>query len=196
LPTVDELRSRYKPYKLELFDKEWGEYHASWSSELFEQSVASCSTISELENCLTFNSSDKWEQARVKRQFFYRHGDIVLVEGECGDALCVYIATRDIPATEVTLSTYATFDLADPSWQRIYCVPTGRNKCLEYQRKKEPELGYDVVEIGSRGHFVEAPVPYRLRPNAPSLDERAEIQTAPRVLTQVEIDALSQPQEE
>lgn len=196
LPTVEELRARYRPYRLELFDKEWGEYHASWSSELFEQSAALCSTISELENCLRTNSSDKWEQARVRRQFFYKHGDIVLVEGECGDALCVYIATQNIPATESILEAYATFDLTDPAWQRIYCVSTGRNRCLEYQRKKEPELGYDVVEIGSQGHFVEMPVPYRLRPAVPSLDERVELRTPPKVLTQAEIDALPQPQEE
>lgn len=196
LPTVKELRSRYKPYKLELYDKEWGEYHASWSSELFEQSVAQCSTIAELESCLKSNSSDEWSQVRIKRQFFYKHGDIVLVEGECGDVLCLYIATQNIPATEAALETQARLNLKDPAWQRIYCVPTGRNKCLEYQRKKEPELGYDVVEIGSLGHFVEVPVPYRLRPNSQSLRERAEVQPPPKVLTQAEIDALPQPQEE
>lgn len=200
VPSISELRARYKPYGLELFNKRWEEYNANWSANLSDQSLTYCAslnlTIAELEKCLKNRSSDDWRQARIRRQFFYKDGDLVLVEGECGDALCVYIATQDIPATEEILASQAIFDPRSPLWQRIYCVPTGRNKCLEYQRKKEPELGYDVVEIGSEGHFVEMPVPYRLRPTTASLDERAEIQTPPRVLTQAEINALSQPQEE
>lgn len=201
VPTIAELRALYSPYELKLFDSEWGAYGEEWSSALTDQSVTHCTstgalTISELEKCLKNRSSDDWVQARVRREFFYRAGDIVLVDGECGDALCVYIATQDIPATEQILASQATFDPRSQSWQRIYCASTGRNRCLEYQRKKEPELGYDVVEIGSQGHFVEMPVPYRLRPSTPPLNERVEIQTPPRVLTQAEIDALPQPQEE
>lgn len=200
VPSVAELLERYDHYNLELFDEQWGAYNSTWSSALLEQSLSFCQTpgvtIAQLEKCLNNSSSDEWKEARVRKQFFYRAGDIVLVEGECGDALCVYIATQDIPATDEILSNYAVFDPRNPSWQRIYCAFTGRNVCLEYQRRKEPELGYDVVEIGSRGHFVEMPVPYRLHPTALSLDERAEIQSPPRVLTQAEINALSQPQEE
>lgn len=201
IPSIAELQALYPYYELKLFDREWGAYNEEWSSALTDQSITHCAstgalTIDELEKCLRTRSSDDWAQARARRQFFYRAGDIVLVDGECGDVLCVYIAVQDIPATEQILASQAIFNSRNPAWQRIYCVPTGRNRCLEYQRKKEPELGYDVVEIGSKGHFVEMPVPYRLRPSTPSLDERAEIQIPPRVLTQAEINALSQPQEE
>lgn len=241
IPTIAELKARYKPYKLEPFDKTWSSYSDNWSEPNFKDEYAACLEsqgentdsleqclnagtslsqitddiwyssdfqetlktcidnnlkISDLEDCMLLKSSDRWHESRIKRQFFYRQGDIVLVEGECGDALCVYIATQDIPVTKETLVSQSSFDPKSSLWQRIYCVPTGRNKCLEYQRKKEPELGYDVVEIGSEGHFVEMPVPYRLRPTTASLDERAEIQTPPRILTQAEINALSQPQEE
>jgi hypothetical protein len=53
-----------------------------------------------------------------------------------------------------------------------------------------------VVQIGSLGHYVEVPVPYRLKPTAPTLDKRAQHLSAPVVLTQEQIDALTQPTEE
>jgi hypothetical protein len=197
IPTIEELRERYKRYSLKLMDQEWGSYDAEWDSGLFQQSLSVCYspelTATELEKCLRDNSSDKWKEARVRRQFFYREGDEVLVDGECGDAVCLYIAKQDIPATQETLESKSNFDHSDPAWQRVYCVPTGVNRCLEYQREKDPALGYDVVQIGSKGHFVEVPVPYRLKPPTPSLDERAELELPPRVLTQAEINALPQP---
>lgn len=200
LPTPEELRARYKPYRLEVFDTRWGEYTEEWSAALLQQSLTYCasvtSTISELNKCVSNRSSDEWGEARIRRQFFYRDGDIVLVDGECDDALCVYIATQDIPVSDEFLSDNEVFDPNSDLWQLIYCVPTGRNKCLEYQRRRRPEAGYDVTEIGSLGHFVEVPVPYRLRPSAQTLDQSAEVRLPPRVLSQAEIDALTQPQEE
>jgi len=172
--SVEELLALYEFYELKLYDTEWGRYDGTWDQ----------GTLS------------RWDSARIRRDFFYRAGDIVLVGGQCEDVICVYIAKQDIPATDEAFEAQAVFNPRDPLWQRIYCVPTSRNKCLEYQRRKEPELGYDVVEIGSKGHFVEMPVPYRLRPNAPTLDEVVELRVPPRVLTQDEIDALNQPQEE
>jgi hypothetical protein len=200
LPSVKELLERYDFYELKLFDTEWGKYNRSWDEALKTQSLQSCVqqglTLSDLQNCLDGRSSDEWDGARVRRDFFYRAGDIVLVGGECEDTICVYIARQDIPATEEALTAQAVFNPRSPLWQKIYCVPTGRNRCLEYQRKKEPALGYDVVEIGSKGHFVEVPVPYRLAPRTRTLDEKVEIVPPPRVLTQAEINALNQPQEE
>lgn len=200
LPTIAELRRLYKLYKLKFFDGEWGEYKEDWDEPLLQQSITFCNqpgrTIAQLEKCLAGQSSDRWKQARVRRQFFYRAGDIVLVEGECGDALCVYIATQDIPATEVVFAAYEKFYQYNPSWQKIYCVPTYINRCLEYQRRKEPALGYDIVQIGSEGHFVELPVAYRLHPPITPLNEIVEDTVSPVVLTQAQIDALNQPQEE
>ena len=190
IPSIAELRQRYGLYGLDLFDSTWSSYSKEWGD---------------------LESLDKWSDGKVRRQFFYKAGDTVFTEEECGDALCLYIALVDLPATDFVWEKYSesglvesmylsVFDLAAGQktrvWQRIYCVPTGRNKCLEYQRRKEPELGYDVVEIGSKGHFVEMPVPYRLGPSVPTLDEKVEVRTPPRVLTQAEINALTQPQEE
>lgn len=140
------------------------------------------------------SSSDVWKDARVRREFFYQRGDIVLVEGECADVICVWIAIQDMPATEEVYNQYVKF-APGSYWQKIYCVGTDRNKCLEYERKKEPALGYDVVQIGSLGHYVEVPVPYRLKPTTPDLNDRAQPLSAPIVLTQEQIDALTQPQE-
>lgn len=190
LPSIAELKERYGPYKLELFDSTWSAYSKGWGS---------------------LESLDKWSEGKIRRATFYKAGDIVLAEGECEDALCLHIAVIDLPATDYVWEKYSEESFTELMylsatdeenglktrvWQRIYCVQTGRNKCLEYQRRKEPEIGYDVVEIGSEGHFVEMPVPYRLRPNAPTLSEAVETRTPPRILTQSEIDALTQPQEE
>jgi hypothetical protein len=200
VPSTEELLERYDFYELKLFDTEWGKYSRSWDEMLKTQSLESCVqqglTLNDLQNCLDLGSSDEWDSARIRRDFFYRAGDIVLVGGECEDVICAYIAKQDIPATEEILKTQSVFNPRSTLWQKIYCAPTGRNKCLEYQRKKEPALGYDVVEIGSKGHFVEVPVPYRLKPQTLSLSERVEVVAPPRVLTQAEIDALNQPQEE
>lgn len=212
LLTAEELRGRYESWSLRLTDREWGNYNEEWSSDLYQQSLDACYspdlTLYELEKCLQDKSSDKWNDASVRRQFLYNQGDEVLVEGECGDALCLYIALIDLPATdyiwkkysEESFSEFMYLSSSDEAngqktrvWQRVYCVATGANRCLEYQREKEPALNYDVVEIGSKGHFVEVPIPYRLKPPVPSLDERVEIQSAPRVLTLAEIATLTPP---
>ena len=200
VPSVKELLALYDFYELKLFDSEWGKYHGTWDEAFKSQSLSSCIaqglTLADLQNCSDFKSSDEWDSARVRRDFFYRKSDIVLVAGECEDVICVYVAKQDIPSTDEAFKAQAVFNPRDPLWQKIYCVPTGRNRCLEYQRRKDPELGYDVVEIGSKGHFVEMPVPYRLNPSTQTLDEKVEVRTPPRVLTQAEINALTQPQEE
>jgi hypothetical protein len=185
---------------------------AEWYSAGLQNTLDSCiknhGSFADLEKCLKVKSSDRWDQARVKREFFYRKGDIVLVNGECEDTLCVFIALQDLRVTDYIWNKYSKLPFYDTIylsayderdnrktkvWQRIYCLDTGRNRCLEYQRRKEPSLGYDVVRIGSEGHFVELPIPYRLKPSIPDLNDMAEMPTPPRVLTQEEIDALTQP---
>lgn len=203
LPSVDELYDRYDIYNLELFYKDWQDVNTQWDEDLHEQSLDYClaqhpnTTILELEKCVDDRklSTDRWNKTRVRKQFFYRAGDIVLVEGECKDIVCAYIAEQDMPATDAIYNEYRDFK-PGVYWQKLYCLATGRNKCLEYQRKRDVHAGYDVVELGSKGHFVERPVPYRLRPTPESLDRRATISDAPVVLTQAQIDALNQPQED
>ena len=199
LPTIEELRERYAPYALEYFYDEWEEVDSTWSEGTYELALQTCQaqggTLGDFEKCMRDSGSDVWKDARVRREFFYKRGDIILVEGECEDVICIWIAIQDMPATEVVYNEYVKFK-PGPYWQKIYCVNSDRNKCLEYQRQKEPALGYDVVQIGSLGHYVEVPVPYRLKPTTLDLNDRVQPRSAPTVLTQEQIDALTQPTEE
>jgi hypothetical protein len=204
LPSLEELYRLYKLYNLEFFYKTWSDIGTEWEEDSYEQSLSVCmnalgsgATLAELQKCIDDRklSTDKWNKARARREFFYRAGDIVLVEGECKDIVCAYIATGDIPATEQVYEAYKDFK-QEPYWQKLYCLATGSNKCLEYQRKRDVTAGYDVVELGSKGHYVEVPVPYRLHPTPETLDRRAATNQAPVVLTQAQIDALNQPQED
>lgn len=199
LPAPEELRERYAEYKLEYFYDEWDEIDSTWSEGTYELALQTCQSkggsLSDFEKCMRDSSSDVWENARIRREFFYRRGDTVRVEAECADAVCIWTAIQDMPATEQVYNEHVDFK-PGVYWQKNYCVNTKTNKCLEYQRRKEPSLGYDVVQIGSLGHYVEMPVPYRLKPSSPSLDERAQVRPAPTILTQEQIDALNQPMEE
>lgn len=199
LPTIEELRERYEPYSLKYFYDQWDEVDSTWSEGTYELALQACQaqggSLADFEKCMRDSSSDVWKDTRVRREFFYKRGDIILIDGECGDVVCIWIAIQDMPATEEVYNQYIKF-APGPYWQKIYCVGTDRNKCLEYERKKEPALGYDVVQVGSLGHYVEVPVPYRLKPTTPDLNDRAQPLSAPVVLTQEQIDALTQPMEE
>ena len=203
LPSVAELYERYSLYNLEFFYKEWDDVNVPWDEDLREQSVDFClglnptATFTQLEKCIDDRklSTDMWRKAKVRKEFFYRAGDVVLIEGECKDIVCAYIAKQDMPASEALYAEYQDFKLG-VYWQKLYCLATGQNKCLEYQRVRDVHAGYDVVELGSKGHFVEVPVPYRLRPTPETLDRRAMATGQPVVLTQAQIDALNQPQED
>lgn len=178
IPSLEELKQRYSLYSLDRFKDQWGEFDGQWNENLTEQSKLSCFgqnslSVIEFEKCLKRSDSDEWGEARIRREFFYREGDVVLVETECADALCLYVALADIPATESYFEQNRVFK-QNANWQRVYCVKTGENKCLGYRRTREPAEGYDIVELGSRGHYVELPVPYRLSPPTPSLDQRIE----------------------
>ena len=81
-------------------------------------------------------------------------------------------------------------------WEKIYCVNSGQNKCLGPQSDRNLE-NYQFVQIGSKGHYVEQPIPnYKLKgnylcdkDNFVDLNEAAELR--PRaILTQDEINSL------
>lgn len=198
LPTIEELRERYEPYSLKYFYDQWDEVDSTWSEGTYELALQDCKTrggsLADFEKCMRDSNSDVWKDARVRREFFYKRGDIVLVQGECGDTICVWIATQDIPATEEIYNQYVKFS-PGPYWQKIYCVNTNRNKCLEYERKKEPELGYNVVQVGSLGHYVELPAPYRLKSREESqpLDVKTKGKENPATLTDRQIYDLDNP---
>lgn len=210
LPTPDEIRERYDQFELDFFLDKWGEYNADWSEDLYQQSFDVCrntnSTLADIEKCLKpklgpyGESNDQWKDARVKKVNFYERGDYAWFEGPCGDTVCLYICLVNIPATKENYNKHINFPKEVDGveyWQRVYCVVTGANKCLEPQRNRDLP-NYQLVEIGSLGHYVEQPIPYfdlegnKLCADYELLNDFLEEQP-PKVLTQEEIDALDQP---
>ena len=324
LPTPEEIKERYEPYELDFFLDEWGEYSATWDEDFYQQSFDDCrstnSILADVEKCLKEKtgpygqSNDQWKQARIRKEFFYRVGDYVWIEGECKDTVCLYICIQDIPATEVIFNELRQFkprlkrssevtnyavtvqaagggnryfidgsqqptlnlregqtyrfrqddssnanhpirfsttpngthgggveytkgvtkvgtagtngaytEITVPEgaptlyyycvnhslmggttntlglvfWERVYCVNTGMNKCLEPQRERDLP-NYQLVELGSMGHYVEQPIPFfdlegnKLCNDFDLLNDVVE-EAAPKTLTQEEIDALDQP---
>lgn len=121
-------------------------------------------------------------------EYYYRQGDIVYFEEECGDAICLYSFLQDLPINEQTSPLPPSpkdIEIA----QREYCISTGVNKCLESSITKDPALAYELIRIGTLGHFVQKPVPYALSPNPGTLDSQVS-RESPKVLTQKEIDIL------
>lgn len=196
VPTIEELYSSFELYNPSQFYSSWGEFDLDWDEQLKQQSLQEClndnpsATLAELEKCIDERrkSTDEWSKARKKKDFLYRQGDIFLVLGECEDSLCVYAVVEDVPATNEIFDKYREFK-PSPYWGKLYCLSTGENKCLGPQRTKTPEQGYELVEIGSKGHYVEFPIPYLLAPKEQTLDEKTQ-KTAPVVLTPREIEVL------
>jgi hypothetical protein len=196
LPSIEELYASFSLYSIDLFFRDWGNIGVEWGEELKQQSLQLCieenplGTISQLEKCIEDKrlSTDQWEKARKRKDFLYRAGDVFLVLGECADTLCVYVTTQDVPATNEIFDEYKTFK-PGPYWAKLYCVSTGENSCLGPQRKKTPQEGYELVEIGSKGHYVERPLPYSLSPVTETLDNRIQ-KPSPVVLTPREIEVL------
>ena len=211
IPTPKEIKERYEHYKLDFFLDEWKEYNAPWDEDFYQQSFDDCknnsSTLADIEKCLKEKtgpfgkSDDTWENARIRKEFFYKVGDYVWVEGECKDTICLYICIKDVPATKAIFNELKDFKIGTKDetvyWEKVYCVKTGRNKCLEPQRERDLP-NYQLVQLGSLGHYVEQPIPYfdlngnKLCEEFETLNEFAE-KVPPKVLTQEEIDALDQP---
>lgn len=219
LPTSEEIKERYKPFELDFFLEEWGEYNATWDEDFYQQSFDQCrntnSVLADVEKCMKEKtgpygqSNDQWKQARIRRPYFYQVGDYAWFEGECKDTVCLYINIKDIPATEENYNKHKGFpkfltekdsqgnDIRVYYWERVYCVNTNMNKCLEPQRERDLP-NYQLVELGSLGHYVEQPIPFfdlegnRLCNDFDLLNDVVE-EAAPRTLTQEDIDALDQP---
>ena len=306
LPTIPELLERYNYYTISLFFEEWEEFSSEWERGLFQESKEACDIADGVRkiqdsyysyvsgkdkdcwqkipkedlDCLADNSTDIWEDARIRKEYFYREGDYAIVDSNCKDTICLYLNVRSLPADKENFDIFKTFSLYydfkgtwssngtvitvnqpghpykqfdtikvavlnttthqpasdidhstifleyivnsvidgdnftyivpvsldniesfnhtinikqfGPFWEKIYCVGTGQNKCLELQSKKGLP-NYQFVEIGSEGHFVEQPIPYYnlegtsiCRQDNLSLDEKAN-QLPRRVLTQEEI---------
>ena len=215
LPTLEELEERCHYYNLEFFWTKWKNYSGEWEDNLFEQAINTCNTagvstaefierLKEKESeyeCTSDKSSDRWKEARIRKGNFYERGDCILVKGVCEDTVCVFLAHTNMPATDENYKKYKNF--LDSPWenyfQRLYCLQTGKNKCLEPQRKRDLP-NYQLVEIGSLGHYVEQPIPfYELKGdyvceqnNAETLNERVEY-VEPTILTDAQIDEIDPP---
>lgn len=181
LPSIEELIATYEFYHLKEYLEDWGEAESTWNQDL------------------TPRDSDEWDDYKIRRDFFYKVGDFALVEAECSDAFCLWINIRNIPVTDENLIKFAKFSsIVDGIryWEKIYCVNSGQNKCLGPQSDRNLD-NYQFVQIGSKGHYVEQPIPnYKLKgkyicdkDNFETLGEAAQIRTQ-RVLTQDEINSL------
>ena len=187
LPTVQELKERYRPYALDLYLENWGEAESNWNEDL------------------VVPDSDHWETYKIKKDYYYKPGDFVLIESECSDAFCLWINIKPIPTGEYYANAHAHFPYDEPVadengvehlyWDKLYCVNSGYNKCLGPQSATGLP-NYQFVQIGSEGHYVEQPIPYyNLKGNTlccdnhEDLNAAAKIQTR-KVLTQEEIDNL------
>lgn len=181
LPSIEELIATYEFYHLKEYLEDWGEAESTWNQDL------------------TLRDSDEWDDYKIRRDFFYKVGDFALVEAECSDAFCLWINIRNIPVTDENLIKFAKFSsIVDGIryWEKIYCVNSGLNKCLGPQSDRNLD-NYQFVQIGSKGHYVEQPIPnYKLKgkyicdkDNFETLGEAAQIRTQ-RVLTQDEINSL------
>lgn len=179
LPSPSELLSNYPIYSLEFFEDTWGGVDSQWGYDVDLDILEACRELySELDSegidkCVKAGSSSKWKEARKRREFFYKAGDIVLVEGECGDTLCVWQANEDIPATEEIFISEHVF-VPNSKWSRVYCVSTGENKCLDPVRSRTPESAYELIPIGSNGHFVEMPIKSKQFKEPLTLNKKAE----------------------
>lgn len=181
LPSVERLISTYEFYFLKEFLEDWGEVNEEWKVDLQGK------------------SSDEWDDYKIRRDFFYKVGDFVLVEAQCSDAFCLWINIKDIPVTDQNLIDFAKFSPevnGEVYWEKIYCVNSGRNKCLGPQSDRNLD-NYQFVQIGSEGHYVEQPIPYYDlkgkyicdKDNYETLGEAAALRPK-KILTQSEIDDL------
>ena len=229
-------------------------------------------------------NTDEWGDYKIRRDFFYKVGEFVLVESQCSDAFCLWINVRNLPVSDNNLVTFSKFapyydfqgtwtstgtnvirvnqpkhpykvddvikvvvaggatevpapeqgyftDFKEytidsvidennftytingaitasstprpinivqfgPFWEKIYCVNSGQNKCLGPQSDRNLD-NYQFIEIGSKGHYVEQPIPYYKldgnyiceKDNYETLGEIAELRPR-KVLTQEEINIL------
>lgn len=189
-----ELRTLYQPYGLKYSFLSWEEAASSWNSDLRQKALDSCSGVSgdARDICLKNLSDDRWGSFSIRKENFYDEGDIVLVDGECGDSLCVWTAIKDVPVTDEVYKEYEKFKQGE-YWVKNYCISTGSNKCLEYQRKKTPQDAYEVIEIGSKGHYVEKPIPFSPKYDRALLNDMARPKVPLKTLSDEEISTITPP---
>lgn len=127
LPDIAALRAQHEYYDLSLTTTKWSEFDSTWSTDLMTP------------------DSDQWGAAQIAKDYFYREGDVVLYDTNCGDYTCVYVATTDMPAS----AELAVDGPPSPTyWQRQYCVPSGNpNTCVKGAKCDKPN--HQLVSLSS-----------------------------------------------
>lgn len=126
LQSYQYLVDNFEYYKLSLTSTTWSDFNNPWGEDPL------------------YPYSDLWGEAKSVREFFYKAGDIVLYDSNCGDYTCIYVAKIDMPADPELITT------GPPSptyWQKQYCVFNGlQNKCVKVPTCTNP--GRKIVSLG------------------------------------------------
>lgn len=111
LPTYQELISLYGYYEPRKYLTEWGNFESSWNNDLVG------------------SNSDKWNSAKVEKDFFYVTGDTVLYDSVCGNFTCAYIAVSNMPFDSSLVVPGPPSTLY---WRKLYCIENGKpDKCVK-----------------------------------------------------------------
>lgn len=125
-------------------------------------------------------------------EYYYLVGDVVINSevDECTDNLCCYVCRQNMPINEEVYEQYRYLPLhLNPYFDRVICSNSDLSKCLGPNRQKTPEEGYEWVRIGSKDHYVEAPIPFAISPSREELNVQSN-KESPVVLSQRDIDIL------
>lgn len=136
LYSMHELRQNFSLFYDSRYMKRWGDMAQNWG-----------------------DFQGTWANHGTKREYVYRGGDTFIKLSQCEETICLYIVIDDISEAD-----YTRFSANDERWYQVTCISTGLNKCTEYARKKKPADLYKVVQIGSRGDYVEVPLRYEPAP--------------------------------
>lgn len=126
LPDATKLLDTYPFYDPKSFLTAWSEFASDWDVDL------------------TAPDSDKWDEAKIAKTYFYQSGDTVLWNTRCNDYTCVYVATADMPADP---------ELVVPGppppnyFSRLYCIRNGNPSTCGKTISCGP--GRVVVDLGS-----------------------------------------------
>ena len=133
------LGEKYDPIPAHLMFSDYSEINTSEYLSTWEESLREWGSVSGV-----------WSSPSMQKQYLYAEGDVYYELSECGNVICLYVVTENVPLSG---------SVRDKS-VCLHCADTGFQKCEGYKRRKNPQAFYEVVEIGSRGNYVELPVPF------------------------------------
>lgn len=141
--TLFDLYTRHRMFDGELITSKWYKSDSSWDSIV-----------------------KPWNKVTTNKTYLYKSGETFLTLSPCQETMSLYFVLNN-----VSVSTYEGFRTDAPYWKKVTSIQTGFNKCLGCDRAKHPADLYDLIEIGSKGHKVEAP--RRYTPSAPTYERQS-----------------------